>query len=156
METMIINQQNKIEYNNVLQDVIIAVLNAAAEILKIPDNSEVSVLLVDNNSIKELNALYRNINEDTDVLSFAMNEFSEDEPEFINAEEINMLGDIVISLEKALFQSVEYEHKLSRELGFLVAHGILHLLGYDHEKPEEEEIMQKMQEKILTMVKLER
>jgi len=85
-----------------------------------------------------------------------MNELAEDEPDFDFSNDLNVLGDIVISLEKAQSQSEEYEHSLARELGFLVAHGMLHLLGYDHESQEEEKVMRDLQEKILKSVKLER
>ncbi len=92
----------------------------------------------------------------TDVLSFAMNELSEGEPNVKFTEELNVLGDIVISLEKAEEQSKEYGHSLQRELGFLVAHGMLHLLGYDHETEDEEKVMRQLEKKILQESKLER
>ena len=69
---------------------------------------------------------------------------------------MNLLGDIVISLEQALAQSQEYGHSLERELGFLVAHGMLHLLGYDHENEEERKVMRTLEEKVLQEAKLER
>lgn len=111
---------------------------------------------MDNRYIKELNLIYRNQNRVTDVLSFAMNEHTEDEPDYDFSNDLNVLGDIVISLEKAKSQSEEYGHSLERELGFLVAHGMLHLLGFDHETEAEEEAMHNLQEKILQSVNLER
>ncbi|MGI5921065.1 MAG: rRNA maturation RNase YbeY [Syntrophomonadaceae bacterium] len=156
METMIINQQNKVNYNKEMQQVIMNVANAAAKIVKIPKNSELSILLVDNSYIKELNFIYRNQNTPTDVLSFAMNELTEDEPDYDSTDEVNVLGDIVISLEKAVEQSEEYGHSISRELGYLVAHGMLHLIGYDHETEEEAKGMRTLEEKIMQAVKLER
>ncbi len=123
---------------------------------KLPDNTELSILLVDNRYIKELNLIYRNQNRATDVLSFAMNEHTEDEPDYDFSNDLNVLGDIVISLEKAKSQSEEYGHSLERELGFLVAHGMLHLLGFDHETEAEEKAMHNLQEKILQSVNLER
>lgn len=156
METMIIDQQNKVNYNKELHDVIINVVNAATKMQKLPKNSEVSFLLVDDSYIQELNMVYRNQNVPTDVLSFAMNDLSEDEPDFDSTPELNILGDIVISLERAQAQSEEYGHSLNRELGFLVAHGMLHLLGYDHETEAEEKVMRELEEKILHSVKLER
>lgn len=156
METMIINQQNKVNYTKELQQVIMNVVNATAKMVKLPKNSEVSILLVDNGYIKELNLIYRNQNVPTDVLSFAMNELADDEPEYDNMGEVNVLGDIVISLEQALTQSQDYGHPLSRELGYLVAHGMLHLMGYDHETEEEKRGMRHLEEKIMQTVKLER
>jgi probable rRNA maturation factor len=153
---MIINQQDKVSYNKELQNVILNVVNTIAKLGRLPKKSEVSILLVDNNYIKDLNFIYRGQNHATDVLSFAMNELSEDEPDFNVPNEVNVLGDIVISLEKAQSQSQEYGLDLQRELGFLVAHGMLHLLGYDHENEAEEKVMLELQEKILQAVKLER
>lgn len=156
METMIINQQNKVDYTKDLQQVIINVVKATAKLVKLPNNSEVSILLVDNSYIKELNLIYRSQNVPTDVLSFAMNELADDEPEYDNVGEVNVLGDIVISLEQALTQSQDYGHTLSRELGYLVAHGMLHLIGYDHETEEEACGMRQLADKIMQAVNLER
>ena len=156
METMIINQQNKVKYGRELQATITAVAEATAQLMEVPLKSEVSILLLDNNHIKELNLLYRSQNQATDVLSFAMNELGEDEPEYDSSQEQNMLGDIVISLEQAQAQCEEYGHSLERELGFLVAHGMLHLLGLDHENEAEEQLMHELEEKILQSVNLER
>lgn len=156
METMIINQQNKINYGKELQQVIVNVCNVVAKTVRLPKNSEVSVMIVDNSYIQELNFIYRQQNRPTDVLSFAMNELSEDEPDYDSSEELNILGDIVLSLEQASLQSNEYGHSLQRELGYLVAHGMLHLMGYDHETDEEARVMRSLEEKIMQAVKLER
>lgn len=156
METMIINQQDKINYNKEMQQVILRVVKTLTKLGSIPPNTELSILLVDNNYIKELNFIYRQLNEPTDVLSFAMNELSEGEPNIAFNDELNVLGDIVISLEKAEEQRKEYGHSFERELGFLVAHGMLHLLGYDHENEEEEKVMRQLEKKILQAAKLER
>ncbi|NLT20873.1 MAG: rRNA maturation RNase YbeY [Syntrophomonadaceae bacterium] len=156
METMIINQQNKVEYTRELQQVINRVIKAAARLTKLPENSEVSVMIVDNSYIQELNFIYRNQNRPTDVLSFAMNELGEDEPDFDFSGETQVLGDIVISLEQALKQCGEYGHSLQRELGYLIAHGMLHLLGYDHEVEDESQLMRGLEEKIMQAVNLER
>ncbi len=156
METMIINQQDKINFGPELEQTIIKVVNATAQSRNVPANSELSILLVDNEYIQELNAIYRNLNEVTDVLSFAMNELTEDEPEFDFSNDLNVLGDIVVSLEKASSQSTEYGHSLEREVGFLIVHGILHLLGFDHDTEDGEKIMQDLQTTILHSVHLER
>jgi probable rRNA maturation factor len=153
---MIINQQNRVKYDAGLAQVINQVTDAIGVMRKLPANTEVSVLLVDNDYIRDLNRIYRHQDKATDVLSFAMNEQTEDEPEVGFEEEINMLGDIVISLEMAQSQSVEYGHSMARELGFLVAHGMLHLLGLDHENETEEQEMLAWQEKVLQSINLVR
>jgi len=153
---MIINQQNKINYGKEQQQVIINVCNAVSKIVRLPKDSEVSIMIVDNSYIQELNFIYRQQNRPTDVLSFAMNELSDDEPDYDSSEELNILGDIVLSLEQASLQSNEYGHSLERELGYLVAHGMLHLMGYDHETDEEARVMRSLEEKIMKAVKLER
>ena len=108
------------------------------------DNIVCSVIIVDNKKIHEINKEYRNIDRETDVISFAL----EDDDE-INDSPIRVLGDIYISLDKAKSQAIEYNHSLKRELCFLMTHGFLHLLGYDHMKKEDEDIMFPLQEKIL-------
>ena len=155
METLIINQQNKVNYTKELQQIIDRVLETAVKIIEIPPNSEVSIMIVDNNYIQELNLIYRKIDQPTDVLSFAMNELGEDEPAFDWGYDVNMLGDIVISLEQAAAQSDEYGHSLERELGFLVIHGLLHLLGYDHENEAEKLLMRNWEKKIMQLAELE-
>ncbi len=156
METLIINQQNKVNYTRVMQKTILNVANAVAKMAKISKNTELSILIVDNSYMQELNFIYRNQNRPTDVLSFAMNELADDEPNPDTEGEVNVLGDIVISLEQAELQSQEYNHSLERELGYLVTHGMLHLLGYDHETDAERELMRNLEEKIMEKVKLER
>ena len=91
---------------------------------------EVSVTLTDNAYIQTLNKKYRQIDRPTDVLSFALNEG--EEPQITGAPELNVLGDIVLSVERAKEQAAEYGHSLRREIAFLTVHGMLHLLGYDH------------------------
>jgi len=102
----------------------------------------VSVLVCDNAAIKELNAQWRGIDKATDVLSFPMEDGDE------------MLGDIVLSLEKAYEQAEEYGHSPAREIGFLTVHSMLHLYGYDHIEEEDRAEMRAMEEKILTKLKL--
>lgn len=127
---------------------------------------EVSLLLTDNKGIQQLNRKYRNIDSDTDVLSFPMLNLDPSDRETW-LEELDrcltlgnqqvVLGDIVISVEKAGEQAQEYNHSLTRELGFLMVHGILHLLGYDHEKGQsEEKTMNTLQEAVLKELNLNR
>lgn len=94
------------------------------------ENGEVSITLTDNAYIHELNREYRGIDRPTDVLSFALNE--SEEPEVKGGVNLNILGDLVISVERAEEQAAEYGHSVKREMAFLTVHGMLHLLGYDH------------------------
>lgn len=109
------------------------------------ENTSFNVIIVDNNYIHELNKTYRNIDRETDVITFAL----EDEETIIIPEEERILGDIYISIDKAKSQAKEYGHSLLRELSFLAVHGFYHLLGYDHETEEEEKIMFQKQEEVL-------
>ena len=102
-----------------------------------------SVIIVDNEKIHEINKQYRGIDRPTDVISFAL-----EEDENYEVKE-RLLGDIYISIDKVYEQAKEYNHSVKRELFFLVTHGFLHLLGYDHMEKDEEEKMFSLQEKIL-------
>ena len=118
-----------LEVENSLLDDIKTALDLAGEIYDL--NAEVSVTITNDEKIHELNLQYRNIDRPTDVLSFALRE--SDEPEIIFDEaQPEILGDIVISIDRAKDQAIEYNHSLRREVTFLTVHGILHLLGYDH------------------------
>lgn len=129
-------------------------LAAAAEGLT---EGEVTLTFVDNEEIRNLNRDYRDIDSATDVLSFAMQDDGVGELDIIFEVEdesdtipINgMLGDIIISAERALEQSEEYGHSLEREIGFLFVHGFLHLLGYDHQDEASEKEMMSKQEAVL-------
>lgn len=124
-----------------------SVLAHAAKWEKVKEGSEVSVTFVDDEVIKEINREYRNKDYVTDVISFALND---DDTDLHFEEEIpNLLGDIIISYPTMIRQAEEYGHSVERELGFLVVHGFLHLLGYDHMTEEEEKIMFTKQEEIL-------
>ncbi|SEN04597.1 rRNA maturation RNase YbeY [Lihuaxuella thermophila] len=129
-------------------------LRAAVEAEQLPP-VEVSVTIVDNGAIRQMNKEYRKVDRPTDVLSFPLWD-PEEEWVIAEEEEAVSLGDIVISLPKAKEQASEYGHSLERELGFLAVHGFLHLLGYDHETKEEEEEMFQRQEEILGRIGLQR
>ena len=109
------------------------------------ENVSFNVIIVDNKYIHELNKTYRHIDRETDVITFAL----EDEDSVVIPDEERILGDIYISIEKARSQAEEYGHSLLRELSFLAVHGFYHLLGYDHQTKEEEEIMFGRQEEVL-------
>ena len=105
--------------------------------------SECNVIFVDNERIQEINRTYRKIDRVTDVISFAL----EDNLEITL--EVRILGDIYISIDRAREQASSYGHSLQREICFLAVHGLYHLLGYNHEKKEEEKIMFQKQEEVL-------
>lgn len=104
-----------------------------------------SVIFVCEKEIRDINREYRGIDKVTDVISFAL----EDSGSLIEKENIRVLGDIYICIPRCLEQAEEYGHSVKRELSFLTVHGLLHLLGYDHVKKEDEEVMFKLQELIL-------
>lgn len=150
------------EYENTIdinyQSIITSVVNEAVDFVECPYECEVNVTLVDNDSIHEINREQREIDKPTDVLSFPLLEY--DAPgNFSNVENdlsnFNpetgelMLGDIVISYDKVISQSEEYNHSQKRELAFLVAHSMLHLFGYDHMVDEERQEMEEKQTLIL-------
>lgn len=137
--------ENKYMYENVnyLDDLLKYALNK----LEI-NNSYFTVILTSDEEVKELNKNYRGIDNTTDVLSFALNDGK------ILVSPINMLGDIYISIPQMKKQAIEYSTGERRELGFLVIHGLLHLLGYDHENPKDEEEMFKLQKEILNEKKI--
>ena len=119
------------------------VINHTLEVLNIK-NAYLSVIFIDDDTMHELNKNYRSIDRTTDVLSFAL----EDNSDIF--EEMRNLGDIYVSIPKMINQANEYNHSEKRELSFLVCHGLLHLLGYDHTKSEEDEKIQfGLQDKIL-------
>jgi len=136
-------------------------LAAAAEGLT---DGEVALTFVDDAEIHRLNRDYRNIDRPTDVLSFAMQEEGEEESGIVYDEDTEgaaelvsgMLGDIIISAERARAQSEEYGHSLEREIGFLFVHGFLHLIGYDHQDEESEREMTAKQEAVLAQAGLSR
>ena len=115
------------------------------------DNCLFNVIFIDNKEIREINREYRKIDSVTDVITFAL----EDNEEEINPE-LRILGDIYISLEKAYEQAKMYNHSDIREICFLITHGILHLLGFDHMNEEDEKIMFDKQRKLLEEYEIKR
>ena len=135
---------NETDEEFLYEDIIKEVSNKALETEKV-EKASCSIIIVDNSYIHKLNKEYRGIDRVTDVISFAL----EDEKSMVIPDEIRLLGDIYISLDKAKEQAKEYGHSLERELCFLAVHGLYHLLGYDHETKEEAEVMFKKQEEVL-------
>lgn len=115
--------------------------------LGVKENYIIDVTIVNNEEIHKINREYRDVDRPTDVISFA---FLDDKNEILQGENLpRSLGQIIISYEKAEAQAVEYGHSMHREMSFLFVHGLLHLLGYDHMKKEDEEKMFKLQDEIL-------
>ena len=108
------------------------------------EKCEFNIIIVDNEKIHEINKEYRNVDRETDVISFAM----EDEMD-VEYTDFRLLGDIYISIDKVISQANEYGHSCLREICFLATHGILHLLGYDHMEPDDEKEMFALQNKLL-------
>ncbi|WP_071460167.1 rRNA maturation RNase YbeY [Bacillus massilinigeriensis] len=131
-------------------------LNLAAEMESVEEGSEVSVTIVSNERIREINREYRGKDAPTDVISFALEEEGEGEIAIVGENMPRVLGDIIISSAKAKEQAQEYKHSYARELGFLAVHGFLHLLGYDHMNKEDEAVMFSRQKEILDEFGLER
>jgi len=124
------------------EEIINNVVEEAIDYVECPYDAEVNVLLTDNEGIHQINLDMRQIDNPTDVLSFPMEDGEK------------IIGDIVLSLEKAYEQAEEYGHSPAREIGFLTVHSMLHLYGYDHIEEEDRVKMRVMEEKILTKLKL--
>lgn len=146
--TDITNNQTKLPFTKDLEELIIRTVKASFSYEDIAEIN-VSVLICDDEEIHTLNKNFRGIDRPTDVLSFPM--YDDDG----NLDE-DELGDIVISLERAKEQSIEYGHSLEREIAFLTAHSMLHLFGYDHIEEDEQKEMFRKQEEILCKLGLTR
>ena len=127
---LIQNDQERVECSEELLAFCERILTDSLRELELPDDAEVSVVFVDDAAIMNLNREYRGKDAPTDVLSFAQQEGEE----LIDAYGAPVLGDIVISLERAVEQAESFQHSLERELAFLLVHGLLHLVGYDHDE----------------------
>ncbi|WP_270564520.1 rRNA maturation RNase YbeY [Clostridium beijerinckii] len=159
------NRQNKVEASEELIERLTEVIEFALKEEEVDMKCEISLLFVDNNEIKEINNETRGINRETDVLSFPMLEY-ENKKVFkdmykdykfsqsdFDGDEL-VLGDIVLSLEKALEQSKEFNHSYEREASYLVVHSVLHLLGYDHMEDDDKIIMRSREEDILNKLNI--
>lgn len=120
----------------------------------ISPHAEVGVIFADDAYIRGLNREYRGIDAATDVLSFALDEG--EEPMVSGGPEETLLGDIIISLETAGRQAEEFGHSLEREVAYLTVHGMLHLVGYDHEEEEDRTAMRRQEENILSQLGIRR
>lgn len=161
------NRQDKIEINEKLEETIMEIVQYTLKEEEVHIPCEISVIFVDNEGIREINNDMRHIDKVTDVLSFPMLEYEEHKvfkelyldykfsPTDLNEGNL-VLGDMALSLERALEQSVEYEHSFLREVCYLVVHSILHLLGYDHMEEEDKVVMRKREEEILNRFNINR
>jgi probable rRNA maturation factor len=161
MKVLIENQQTKVEFTDSIDKLLLDTVNSALaqECFDMP--AEVSILLVDDEKIREINKEYRDIDKSTDVLSFPIVDMHEgeilsDEGDIDMDDNMLLLGDIIISMETAVKQAAEYGHSLERELAFLTCHGVFHLIGYDHMNSEDEKKMMGKQEKLLEQMGLPR
>ena len=145
------NAQKSVKTDAALYGLIRRAIGQALKYEKFPKSAEISVTLTDNEGIKKLNRDYRNKESVTDVLSFPLGENGHFD---INHDTgAKLLGDIVISMEKAVEQAKLYNHPLQREIGFLTVHSMLHLLGYDHENGGIEAVhMREKEETVLTQI----
>lgn len=147
MEIYIDNRQDKVHIGEEIGEIIDKVIK---EVLIYENESldcEVSISFVDNNEIRQLNKEYRNMDRETDVLSFPIDD------DFMFEGPL-LLGDIIISLEKALEQAEEFGHSVNREIAYLTAHSMLHLLGYDHMDEEEKSVMRGKEKEIMKRLKI--
>ena len=158
--TFYVVNETETSYDFSVEQTVQAVAEAVLEAEGCPYEAQINVLLTDNAGIREFNRQYRQIDRETDVLSFPNLEYEqpgefrvrqEQEADCFDPDSGELiLGDIILSVDRIAGQAAEYGHSLRRELAFLVAHSMLHLCGYDHMQPEEAAVMEQKQEKILT------
>ena len=161
------NRQNKIDVTDEFIKEIEEVCVYALEKEEVIQKCQISLLFVNNEEIREINKETRNIDKVTDVLSFPMLDYPKGkvfkdvykdkkfDVMYMDQDEL-VLGDMVLSLERAMEQSEEYNHSFKREVCYLIVHSILHLLGYDHMEDEEKKIMRSREEEILNGLDIKR
>ena len=134
------DEQDKLAVTYKLKMLLRRAIEAVLDYEQYGNPCEVSVTFTDNEGIHELNKKFRGIDRPTDVLSFPLFDYAGESEEPPVDDFKGMLGDVVLSLEQAGFQAEEYGHSFEREAAFLTVHSMLHLLGYDHETGEEDEL----------------
>lgn len=161
------NRQQNIEVSEEFIKEIEEVCRYALEKEEVTQKCQISLLFVDNEEIRGINKETRNIDKATDVLSFPMLDYPKDkvfkdvykdkvfDVMYLDGDEL-VLGDMVLSLERAEEQSIEYNHSFKREVCYLIVHSILHLLGYDHMEDGEKKIMRAREEEILSGLDIKR
>ena len=161
-----IETETEVNFDFDYEKVINQVIEFSSEYVHCPYETEVNVIITDNEEIHQINKEYRGIDRPTDVLSFPMVEYKTP-GDFSGVEEGNsdvfnpetgelILGDIMISVEKIKEQAMEYGHSELRELAFLTAHSMLHLFGYDHIEDEERRVMEDAQQEIMSGLNISR
>ncbi len=153
MHIINISNEQEITLSSDLDSLINSAVLSVLDCEKFSDDAEVNVTLVDGEKIKALNNEFRNIDKETDVLSFPL---GEDGVYDINPEnDAFMLGDVVISVDRALKQAEEFGHSIEREIAYLTVHSVLHLLGFDHiDEGENKKIMRAKEEAALEVIGL--
>lgn len=146
MEIYIDNRQDKFDLDNSIEDLLEDVIRESLLVEGIGLDYEISVSFVDNEEIRQLNRDYRNIDKETDVLSFPMEE------DFMIP--MPLLGDIIISVEKAAEQAEDFGHSLEREITYLTAHSMFHLMGYDHMEEDEKRIMRDKEKQVMKRIEI--
>lgn len=146
------NSQDKIEISADLEQQLQRGLQVVADLHQLSAQTEVSITMVTDEEIHQLNRDYRKVDRPTDVLSFALDEG--DEPELVDGPDEHLLGDIIISAETAERQGQEFGHGLEREIVYLAVHGLLHLLGYDHMVEEDKVVMRAKEEEVMGLIGL--
>ncbi len=150
------NAQDKLPLTYKMKMLIREAVETTLDFEDFQNHCEVSVTFTDNEGIHELNKKFREVDKPTDVLSFPLFDFEGETDEPPVDEIMSNLGDIVISLEKAKEQADEYGHSFEREVAFLCVHSMLHLLGYDHETSDEDDVeMRSKQTEIMRIMGLE-
>jgi len=142
MRVLIDNRQRKIDIDEEIESAINKAIRTCLQIEKRPLNYEVSISFVDNDEIQSLNKEYRNLDKPTDVLSFPLDDYDHNTDHYI-------LGDIVISTDKAIEQAMDFGHSILREIIYLTVHSMFHLLGYDHMNDEDKQIMREKEKSAL-------
>ena len=153
MKVIISNYPEELSFPTEIEENVRAAAEKVGELYGV-ENGEVSVTLTNNDYIHQLNRKYRQIDRPTDVLSFALNE--SEEPDIENGPDINVLGDIILSVERAEEQAADYGHSLRREIALLTVHGMLHLLGYDHMEEADRLEMEKEQRYVMEQLGISR
>lgn len=133
-----------------VRKIISSILRTVKKMESLKTEHIMSIILVDNDKIHEINRDYRNIDRATDVISFANIDYNIDR--VLSYE----LGDIYVSIDKVFEQAKTYNHSVMREFAFLITHGVLHLLGYDHIEYDDEQVMFKKQEEVLSLLGIKR
>lgn len=164
--TFQIDYETQKKLNLPFEEIVNTVILACLDYETCPYEVEVNVIFTDNEGIHQINREYRQIDSPTDVLSFPLVDY-ERPADFTHVEERSedyfnpetgelMLGDIILSVDKIVEQAKAYGHSEKRELAFLVAHSMLHLMGYDHMEEQERQIMEGKQSEILEQLKITR